>query len=57
MKKIYKLASQMAGIYKALYRDTMPFHNENTDKYQARAFKIIESIEEEVDKEIANDGK
>lgn len=52
MKKIYKLASQLSGIYKTLYRDTMPFHNESTDKYQDRAFKIMEAIEEELQKGI-----
>ena len=49
-KRIIKLASQLCGLYKTLYRDTMPFHNKKIDSYQDRANKIIEGIEEEVDK-------
>ena len=55
MKRIYKLASQLAGLYKTLYKDTMPFHNENTDKYQDKAFKIMEGIDEELNKEISKE--
>jgi hypothetical protein len=51
MKEIYKLASKLRGLYLKLYKDTSPFHNENTDSYQETAFEILAKIEDEVNKQ------
>ena len=49
--KIYKLASQLSGLYKTLYKDTMPFHNKNTDEYRDKAWGIMKDIEQELERE------
>jgi len=45
--RIYKLSSKLSGLYVALFRDTMPFHNQNMT-CQENGLKLVEAIKKEI---------